>query len=60
MRLWNLKDRTQEAVLQGHIDSVISVAITSNSKYIVFCGNDETVRIWNLSNEIRKKLFLLI
>ena len=38
MRIWNLQDKTQEAVLQGHTDYVNSVAITSDNKYIVSGG----------------------
>ena len=38
VRIWNLQDKTQEAVLQGHTDSVKSVAITSDNKYIVSGG----------------------
>ena len=38
VRLWNLQDKTQEAVLQGHAHLVSSVAITSDNKYIVSGG----------------------
>ena len=51
MRIWNLQDKTQETVFQGHTDSVNSVAITSDNKYIVSGGNDNTVRIWNLQDK---------
>ena len=57
MRIWNLQDKTQEAVLQGHTDSVISVAITSDNKYIVSGGNDKTVRIWNLQDKTQEAVF---
>ena len=39
--------KRQKAVLQGHTDSVNSVAITSDNKYIVSGGADKTVGIWN-------------
>ena len=57
MRIWNLQDKTQEAVLQGHTDSVRSVAITSDNKYIVSGGNDKTVRIWNLQDKTQEAVF---
>ena len=54
MRIWNLQDKTQEAVLQGHTGSVRSVAITSDNKYIVSGGYDKTVRIWNLQDKTQE------
>ena len=57
MRIWNLQDKTQEAVLQGHTDSVISVAITSDNKYIVSGGSSKNVRIWNLQNREQEVVF---
>ena len=54
MRIWNLQDKTQEAVLQGHTDCVTSVAITSDNKYIVSGGRDKTVRIWNLQDKTQE------
>ena len=51
VRIWNLQDKTQEAVLQGHTDWVYSVAITSDNTYIVSGGWDNTVRIWNLQDK---------
>ena len=46
MIIWNLRDKILEATLQGHTDSVYSVVITSNNKYIVSGSWDNTVRIW--------------
>ena len=57
MRIWNLQDKTQEAVLQGHTHWVNSVAITSDSKYIVSGGQDKTVRIWNLQDKTQEAVF---
>ena len=54
MRIWNLQDKTQEAVLQGHSWLVYSVAITSDNKYIVSGGDDKTVRIWNLQDKTQE------
>ena len=54
VRIWNLQDKTQEAVLQGHTHHVNSVAITSDNKYIVSAGCDNTVRIWNLQDKTQE------
>ena len=45
VRLWDLQHKTQNAVFQGHTGFVTAVAITSNNKYIVSGGTDNTVRI---------------
>ena len=33
MRIWNLQDKIEEAVLKGHTEGVTSVAIAVNGKY---------------------------
>ena len=41
-------------MLQGHNKKVSSVAITSDNKYIVSGGEDNTVRIWNLKDRTQE------
>ena len=42
-------------MLQGHTEVVsYSVAITSDNKYIVSGGYDNTVRIWNLQDKTQE------
>ena len=53
VRIWNFKDKTQEAVLKGNTSLVSAVAITSDNKYIVSAG-DRTVRIWSLQNKTQE------
>ena len=36
---------TQEAILEGHLDSVASVAVTSDNKYVVSGFEDKIIRI---------------
>jgi len=48
VRAWNLQDKRQEAVLEGHTNSVNSVAIISDNEFIVSGSFDKTVRVWNL------------
>ena len=57
LRIWNLQDKTQEAVLSGHTEYVSSVAITIDNKYIVFGGSDNNLRIWNLQNREQEVVF---
>ena len=47
IRILNFLEKTQETVLEGHLDSVKFVAVTRNNKYIVSGSDDRTIRIWN-------------
>ena len=51
MRIWNLQDKIEEAVLKGHTEGVTSVAIAVNGKYIVSGSKGRTVRIWEFQNK---------
>ena len=44
IRIWNLHDKTQEAVLECHTFIASIVAITSDNKYIVSGWWDKAVR----------------
>ena len=56
MRIWNLKEKTEDSVLTGHTLSVNTVAITRDNKYIISGSGvyietaDATVRIWDFGN----------
>ena len=41
-------------ILEGHTKYVSSVAITSDNKYIISGGYDNTVRIWNLQDKTQE------
>ena len=56
IRVWNLSEKKQETVLQGHLGGINSVAVTSDKKHIVFGSYDKTIRVWNLLKK-DKKLF---
>ena len=53
MRIWDLRDSTQKAVLFGYNSPIFNVAITNDNKYIVAGGQDKTVRIWNIRDKIK-------
>ena len=58
VKIWNLKDKTRETFSQGHLNSVSSIGITRDSKYIVSGGTDKTVRIWNLQRKTQEAVLL--
>ena len=49
MRLWDISDNPIGQPLQGHENSVFSVAITPDGKRIVSGSDDNTVRLWDIS-----------
>ena len=51
LRLWNLKKKHQEAVLEGHESVVHTVSITNDSKYIISGGNDNKIIVWDLEEK---------
>ena len=54
IRIWNLLNKTQEAVLEDHNSSVTSVVVSCDNKYIISGAFfDDTIRIWNI---LEKKL----
>ena len=48
IRIWNLLEKTQEAVLEGHTNAVVSVVVSCDNKYIISGACDNTIRIWNI------------
>ena len=45
IRIWNLLEKRQETVLQGHTSYVNTLVLTSDNKYIISSSYDKTVRI---------------
>jgi WD40 repeat protein len=41
-------------ILQGHVDPVYCVAITSDSKYILSGSGDKTIRVWSLGTKTQQ------
>ena len=49
VRVWNTATGELEDKLEGHTDTVLSVAFSHNGRFIVSGSGDETVRIWNIA-----------
>ncbi|VEP11789.1 conserved hypothetical protein [Hyella patelloides LEGE 07179] len=58
VKLWNLENNTAKPIadLTGHTDSLKTVAISSDNKYIASAGYDKTIKIWNLKGELLQSI----
>ena len=56
MILWNLENKIQEIVFEGHLDWVRSVIFYDEDKFIISCSQDCTVRIWNVGEKKQEKI----
>ena len=57
IKVTNLEERREEFTLSGHTDSVFSVAISKDGKYLISGSADTTIKVWNLE-EIREEFTL--
>lgn len=51
IRMWSISQRKCLVVFagdEGHRDSVLSISIHANSKWLASCGLDNSVRVWEL------------
>jgi WD40 repeat protein len=55
--VWNFLEKRQEAVLQGHISQVLSLAVTNDNNYIISGSGDNSVRVWNLFEKRQEAVF---
>jgi WD40 repeat protein len=46
--MWDLARGTALRTLEGHTSSVHSVAVTSDSRFIVSASEDKTLKVWDL------------
>ena len=56
----NILTKNYHVFSESHSESVRSVAITSDNKYIVSGSDDATLRIWNLQEKDKKQLYKVI
>ncbi|PVF90774.1 WD40 repeat-like protein, partial [Serendipita vermifera] len=58
IRIWDAASNAQVGEsLNGHTETVYSVAYSPNGNYIVSGSGDHTIRIWDIENRKTKKIF---
>ena len=57
VRVWNLKENLQEAVLKGHKNTVKCVAVTDDNKLIISSALDRKILVWSLFEKKLKYSF---
>lgn len=57
LRVIDLKSGTTLKTLDGHLDWVRSVGVAADGSWILSCGNDGTLRRWDVENGSSKILF---
>jgi WD40 repeat protein len=50
VRVWDVSNKCECAVLKGHSDEVYSVAVNSDCSLAASASKDRTIRIWDLSS----------
>ena len=48
IKVWNIQERREEFSLQGHSDLIRSVAISSDSNYIISRSIGNIIKVWNI------------
>lgn len=57
VRVWNLQELKQEAVLTGHMESVKTVAISKDGKIVASGSDDRNVIIWDWVERVKLSVF---
>ncbi len=50
VKLWNIESQKEVTTLQGHSESVYSVAFSPDGKYLASGSADNTVKLWSMEN----------
>lgn len=46
--MYHVPSKKMVRKLVGHTDTINSLQITSNNKFLISCSSDKTIRVWNL------------
>ena len=55
--IWDVRTGKLLSELKGHTGPIISVAISSDSRFVVTASRDGTARIWNAETGVQLKIF---
>ncbi|EFA80999.1 hypothetical protein PPL_05834 [Heterostelium album PN500] len=49
IKLWNLSTMNERTTIQSHDGFVRGICFTNNGRSIISCGEDQTIKMWNLT-----------
>lgn len=51
IRIWDLKERKQLSMMEGHTSAITCMVLTKNSDFLISSSWDWTIRIWNIKQK---------
>ena len=57
VRIWNLIEKTQYAVLNGHLQIIWKIVVTEDGRHIVSGDLIDGIRVWNVEEKRQELVF---
>jgi WD40 repeat protein len=51
IKVWDLKQSNELAILSGHTHTITALAMTEDEKYIISTSEDHTLKVWDLKKK---------
>jgi WD40 repeat protein len=48
IKLWSIESQKEVTTLQGHFESVTSIAFSPDEKYLASGSQDKTLKLWSV------------
>merc|ERR1719422_1350050 len=56
--VWDIENNVQKMKLQGHFGWINDICFSEDQKWLLSCGKDRTVRLWNIEDSDKIPLVL--
>ena len=51
LKEWDVDNFLRIATLEGHLNEIWSLAVSSDGKHVITCSHDKSMRLWEKTNE---------